>query len=165
MTEAMTDRLWCEGFDADLLAVVPGVDAALGPAADVELWTHSGTTNGRINCPNSWHTDNGLASFFSTTDRSPIPASYYTRDPLVRCTWLEVVRDEWVHGSIVVVNREPLWQAGRAMEELMYDLRGWKALDDEERREVQAGVVKSLIAASVRLLVLVAAVSGEGGNP
>lgn len=145
----MTGPLWCETFDADLLAVVPGAVEALGDVADLELWTYSTPTNGKINCPASWWTLNGLAAFFSTRDRSPAPPSYRTSDPLVECTFLEAVRDEWVHGAIVVVNLVAVWRSPqRHMERLMYDVRGWTRLSDADREEIRADVIRSLVAAA-----------------
>ena len=146
-TETATGPLWCETFDADLLAVVPGAAAALGHAGDVELHTYCDPTNGRINCPSSWWTDEGLAAFFSTPDRDPRPSPHYwTASPLVRCTFLEVVRDEWVHGAIVVVNDQIVWQPpARHMERLMWDMRGWGTpLDDGERIDLHEDVMQSL---------------------
>lgn len=154
VTSAGSGPLWCEGFDADLLAVVPGALDELGDTADVKLWTYSTPTNGKINCPASWWTDAGLASFFSTTDRSPIPASFRTSDPLVDCTFLEAIRDEWVHQSLILVNGVLVWRPpARAMEQLMYDVRGWHRvkLTDDERDEIRDEVLTSLADAVFRL--------------
>lgn len=149
-TDSMNAALWCDTFDADLLAVVPGAIAALGPAANLELWTYSNPTNGRINCPAAWHTDFGLAAFFSTRDRSPTPAHSWTRDPLVECTFLEVVRDEWVHSQVVIVNNRVVWTPpADLMQDLMYDLRGWSPLHDDDRAERQSEVRRQLTKAAV----------------
>lgn len=155
LLSAASGPLWCEDFDADLPKVVPGALDALGDAADVELRTYSRPTNGKINCPAAWHTDLGLTAYFSTPDfGQPQPLGYVTvKEALVPCTFWEVVRDEWIHGQVVVVNRRWVWTPPNdLMMRLMYDLRGWTALDDLKRVEIQRHVVASLEAASERLL-------------
>jgi len=74
--------MWCDTFDADLLAVVPGAAEALGPAAEVRLLTYSRLTNGRINHPSCWSTDEGFAAFFWTGARYRPPAGYVTDAPV-----------------------------------------------------------------------------------
>lgn len=155
-----TTGLWCENFDADLLAVVPGAVEALGDAAGVELWTYSHVTNGRINHPAAWNTDHGLAAFFSTRDRSPTPARYVTRDPLVECTFLEAVRDEWIHSCTIVVNGRVVWRPPiRAFEQLMFDVRDWKTLADEARQRIRRAVTDSLADAALQLRHAIGAAS------
>lgn len=150
-TSSETGPLWCESFDADLLRVVPGAVEALGTTADVELFTYNRhPTNGKINCPCGWWTDHGLTSFFWTRPGYPPDACYYRGDAeMVACTFLEVVRDEWVHNNVVVVNRKRIWTPpARLMERLMFDLRGWTVLPDEIRESIHAEVLESLRAAA-----------------
>lgn len=158
MTTTEATALWCDNFDADLLTVVPGVDDALGDIADMQLWTHCRPTDGRINSPAAWHTDLGLTAFFSTDrDRPPAPAHYLTNDPLVRCTFLEAVRDEWIHSSVIVVDGLVVWEPPvRQFERLMYDVRGWQILPDGEREAVRGDVVASLLDAAERVRRIVA---------
>lgn len=148
--------LWCDDFDADLPKVVPGALGALGSTAGVELLTYATPTNGKINCPASWWTDLGLTAFFSTG--GPIvPAGYVGGKEVVGCTFWEAVRDEWIHESVMVVDRKFVWKPpGGLMMRLMYDLRGWTVLTDEEQAETQEHVRQSLAAAASRLRTVIA---------
>ncbi|HSX23180.1 MAG TPA: hypothetical protein VLE97_10455 [Gaiellaceae bacterium] len=151
--------LWCDDFDADLPKVVPGALEALGVMADVEMRTYCYPTNGRINCPAAWHTNLGLTAYFSTPDfGQPQPFGYVTaKQDLVPCTFWEVVRDEWIHDAVVVVNRQWVWSPPvKLMMDLMYDLRGWTALDDLSRAAIRRHVLDSLAAAADRLRAVVA---------
>jgi hypothetical protein len=152
--QTVSGPLWCHDFDLDLPKVVSDWLDFLGYAADVELRTHCTPTNGRINCPSAWWTDHGLTAFFSTADYgAPAPPGYWTDRPLVECTFAEVVRDEWIHGQIVVVNGRLIWKPpNRLMEQLMFDVRGWTPLGDIERAAIKRHVRRSLAAAAFRLL-------------
>lgn len=145
--------MWCDSFDADLLKVVPGVAEALGDTADLQLTTYSHVTDGRINCPSAWNTDFGLASFFWTAPEFRPPSAYCTTEPEVECTFLEVIRDEWVHSCAVVVNRHLVWRPPAGLlDKLMYDLRGWGGrLEDGRREEIRGHALRSLEAAAGRL--------------
>lgn len=150
--------LWCDTFDADLLKVVPDAAHALGAAGDVELITHCRPgPDGRINHPVGWWTDHGLTSFFSTPDRPPAPAGYWTLERLVPCTFLDVVRDEWIHGAAVVVHGQLVWRPPQdAFARLMSDVRGWArasgdVMGDTEREWIRSMVVLDLAAAAERL--------------
>jgi len=144
--------MWCDDFDADLLAVVPGAAQALGETASIRLETFSSLTGGKINCPSAWNTDAGLVAFFWTAPEFRPPASYVTDDPVAECTFLEAVRDEWVHSSTISVNGRIVWRPPvRLMERLMYDLRGWTVLTGREREAIQQDVRRSLTAAASAL--------------
>ena len=144
--------MWCDDFDADLLAVVPGAAQALGETAGVRLETFSPLTGGKINGPSAWNTDAGLVAFFWTAPEFRPPASYSTDRPVVPCTFLEAVRDEWVHSCAVAVNRHIVWRPpGQLMQQLMYDLRGWTVLTGREREGIQQAVRRSLTAAASAL--------------
>lgn len=155
--------MWCDSFDADLLKVIPAAAEALGDTAGVQLRTYSRTTDGKINLPSCWHTDAGLAAFFWTHPDGRPPEGYVTDKPEVGCTFLEAVRDEWVHGQVVVVNRQLVWRPPEAlMMRLMYDLRGWGSpLTDAVRAETRGHVLASLDQAARRLRVAV----DEPGGP
>ncbi len=155
---ALASGLWCDDFDTDLPKVVPDWLDFLGYAADIELRTYCHPTNGKINCPCAWWTDSGLTAFFATRNYGGIaPAGFWTDEPVVDCTFAEAVRDEWIHGQVVVVNGVIIWRPPNTlMERLMYDVRGWRALDDIERAEVKRHVRRSLAGAAERLLELVA---------
>lgn len=149
--------MWCDDFDADLLKVVPGADGALGPAASVQLQTYSRLTDGKINHPSCWHTDAGIAAFFWTAPEGRPPADYSTDDPPAECTFLEAVRDEWVHDCVICVNRHVVWQPlRRLMERLMYDVRGWTVLTEAQRTDTCQSVLRSLEVAAQRLIAATA---------
>jgi hypothetical protein len=144
--------MWCDTFDADLLKVVPGAAEALGEAAQISLTTRSHVTGGKINCPSAWNTHDGLMSFFWTTLEYQPDASYYTEHPIVECTFLEAVRDEWVHSAVVNVNGQIVWRPPvRLMERLMFDLRGWTVLADDAREYNRQRVRESLRKAARRI--------------
>lgn len=147
------DRMWCADFDADLQKLIPAAHGVLGDAADIELLTYSYETNGKINCPSSWWTDHGLTAFFVTPGHGgPAPAGFWTNEGVVGCTFWEAIRDEWIHGSVIVVNGHFVWKPpDRLMERLMFDLRGWTPLGDEERAEIVTHVLASLHAAARRI--------------
>jgi hypothetical protein len=147
--------LWCDDFDADLPKLIPDALDAIEGVADVKLWTHCKPTNGRINCPSAWHTDMGLAAFFSTREGvGGNPPGYVTSAPVVRCTFWEAVRDEWCHDSVIVVNGRYIWTPpSDLMMRLMYDLRGWTRLTPAEINAVANEVLSSLSAAADRLRV------------
>jgi hypothetical protein len=150
--------VWCNSFDADLLAVVPGAVEALGTAGEVKLWTYSRLTDGKINHPSCWNADEGYVAFFWTAPELRPPPSYVTEPPEVTCTFLEAVRDEWVHSCTINVNGQDAWNPpSRLMEQLMYDLRGWTLLGDEQREAIQEWVRHSLRAAAGRLTEVIAA--------
>src|SRR5262245_10946574 len=119
-------RFWSDDLDMDLLKVVPRAADVLA-TVKAPLWPYGGTSHGRPNHPAVWD-----AAYFGTDDTgSWKPASYYTSQPLVECTWAEVVRDAWPHTYLVVVDWVPVWNAGALsgmFTKLMYDLRGWQPL-------------------------------------
>lgn len=144
--------MWCDSFDADLLKVVPGAAVALGDTEGLELSTYSNPTDGKINCPSEWSTEDGFTAFFWTNpDRKP-PQVYYTTAPVTGCTFLEAVRDEWVHHAILNVNGTEIWRPPvRLFERLMYDVRGWTALGEGTRGDIRTEVIAGLTAAADRL--------------
>jgi hypothetical protein len=146
-------RMWCDTFDADLLAVVPGAAEALGDTAGIHLRTYSHPTGGKINCPSAWNTyDDGLVAFFWTADEHRPDGSYYTDAPVAECTFLEAIRDEWVHSCAVSVNGVIIWRPPvRLMEQLMYDLRGWTIMPDALREDTRGNALRSLEGAANRL--------------
>lgn len=148
--------MWCDDFDADLLRIVPGAAEALGAAADVRLTTRSHVTGGRINLPSCWHTDRGLAAFFWTHPEGMPPACYVTSEPEAGCTFLEAVRDEWVHTCLIVVDHQLIWRPRWSwLDKLMYDVRGWTVLEDAERERIRQSVRDSLRTAAYKLRRLV----------
>lgn len=144
--------MWCDTFDADLLAVVPGALDALGDTAGVRLLTYSTLTGGKINHPATWNGPGAL--FWTSPDHQP-DAFWATSKPVAECTFAEAVRDEWVHSCTININGTAIWEPpARLMERLMYDLRGWRPLDDTEREHIRGNVRASLTAAAARLTAL-----------
>lgn len=153
--------MWCDTFDADLLAVVPGAAQALGDTASIRLETYSRLTGGKINHPSCWNTDGGVTAFFWTAPEFRPGASFYTDQPVAECTFLEAVRDEWVHDCAVNVNGHLVWRPpARLMQQLMYDLRGWTVLDDDAREEIRSRVRHSLVRAAEGVQNALAASAG-----
>jgi hypothetical protein len=144
--------MWCDDFDADLLKVVPGAAEALGDAAHIRLETYSRLTDGKINHPSCWNTDGGFTAFFWTHPDHRPAGCWVTDERVVECTFLEVIRDEWVHSCTVDVNGHTVWRPpDRLMERLMSDLRGWTTLSDEDREAIRESVRRSLRAAAERV--------------
>jgi hypothetical protein len=161
-------HMWCDDFDADLLAVVPGVAEVLGPAASVRLFTYSGLTDGRINHPSCWNGGAGFVALFWTGPAWKPEPYYWTDKDVAECTFIEAVRDEWVHDAAIYVNGHAIWKPPvRLMEKLMYDLRGWTPLADEEREEIRENVRRSLKSAADRLAQVpgIPAMASEGAEP
>ena len=146
MADALPPLLpfWSDTFDTDLVKVVPGVREALGDAAEIPLWTfNSNPTHGRINLPCVWNTDRGCTAFFtSREDGVIVPAQYMTgRAARIGCTWLELLRDVWVHEFCAVVDRRVVLDehATRGpFYALMYDVRRITPLSDAARAQQQA---------------------------
>lgn len=148
--------MWCDDFDADLFKVIPEARGVLAPVRDVKLFTHSSLTNGKINCPSCWHTNMGLAAFFGFRDAAK-PEHYSASHPLVPCTFEEAVRDLWVHGGVMLVERRCVWDASdeqRRMMTLMYHVRGVAVLDKGALAGVSALVLAGLAVAVERLQAL-----------
>ena len=155
--------MWCDSFDADLLAIVPGAAEAIGDAAGIALETYSRPYGGKINCPSAWNSHSGMEAFFWTHPGGMPPAGYLTHDPVTPCTFLEVARDEWVHGALVIVDHHQVWRPPeRLMDALMFDLRGWTPLPDGKREGIRQSVRDSLAAAAARLLEVCAAAEASG---
>jgi hypothetical protein len=126
---------WSDAFDMDLLKVIPDVEEALFDAAPIELVTHGHTTFDRLNHPAVWNHDRGIVAFFGLAGTEGWkPESYVTHDPLVSCTFLEVVRDAWVHHYIVVVNHVVIVDTQRMQDrfmQLMGHVRGYSPMRED----------------------------------
>ena len=164
----MDPKFWSDDFDADLLKLVPGVREQLGEDAGIVLRTFCGhPTHGRINLPCSWNSHSGLTALFflsepPVTQRDgkwvTLPGGYTTDAEIVECTWLEVLRDEWVHGCNVSVEGVQLLSGdsfGGLCMRLMYDARGWQALSDALRAELHRSALQMIAGATADLKALV----------
>jgi len=161
---ATDGAFWSDDFDMDLLKVIPDVEQMLGELADVELYTHGKTTNGRLNHPSVWNSYHAMIAFFGFEDPGK-PEAYHTSDLVVRCTFLEALRDAWVHSYEIFVEGISIWNAFALKPEfdrLMYHIRSWRSLHESEATVIRQRVLKS-IASTARpmLLMLVARAEQE----
>lgn len=140
----MPERFWSDDFDMDLLKLFPDLPERLGEMAEVRLWVHGGESYGRLNHPSVWHDHEYMVAFFGLApDATGKPGAYWTSDPVVECTWLETLRDEWPHQYTIVVGRRPVLRATRweTFGALMCDLRGHHPLPDAERERLRREVL------------------------
>lgn len=146
--------MWCDSFDGDLPKLVPGAAEALGETARVRLTTYCGRVrDGAIDHPSVWNTHVGLAAFFWTSPEGGLDATWSTEAPEVPCTFLEAVRDMWVHSAAIVVNRSVVWRPPvRIFLRLLADARGQKVLPEAERDRDRALVLRGLEVAAATLL-------------
>lgn len=152
--------MWCEGFDLDLPAAVPGAKEALGDMADQKLFTYSRPTQGKINCPSCWNEHEGLTSYFGFYTPAA-PPSRISDAPVMDCTFYEAVRDLWIHQHILAVEQVQIWDptfqspVGMAFEVLMYHVRRWRPVPEDDAQKNRAIVIESLKTAAERLRHLI----------
>jgi hypothetical protein len=150
--------VWCDTFDGDLLKLVPGAAEVLGEAAGVQLTTYSRLTGGVINHPSVWNTHVGFASFFWTSPEGRPDETWSTDAPEADCTFLEAVRDMWVHSAAIIVNRSVVWRPPvRVFMRLLADARGQKVLPEADRERDRQLVVRGLEVAAATLRDVVSA--------
>jgi hypothetical protein len=142
----MPQKFWSDDFDMDLLMVFPGLPKHLGKTADVVLYTLGHTTWGRLNHPACWNTRLGLTAFFwlsaPNLERDKhgwvrLPHGCTTNEPIVECTWLELLRDGWVHQFAPVIEDRPLPSFGSLwspFNRIMGSLRGYRPGDVAQER-------------------------------
>ena len=154
----MIHPFWSDDFDMDLLKVLPETPDILGKTADVELVTQGHTSHGRLNHPAVWNTDGGLAAWFGFRDPAR-PTGFVCDHPLVRCTFLEVLRDAWSHTYLVMVERQRVWGNSRVgwelFQQLMYHRRGWHTYPAAVIETALAELHLSLNEAMARMELLV----------
>lgn len=152
--------MWCDGFDCDLPTVVPGSREALGDTAEQKLFTYSMPTDGKINCPSAWNEVEGLVSYFGFKDPST-PRGRTPTASVMECTFLEAVRDLWIHQHLLYVEGVQVWNPsmestiGQAFEVLMYHTRRWVPVPQVDVERYQKIVLFSLTEAADRLRCLV----------
>jgi hypothetical protein len=149
--------MWCDDFDADLPKVVPAARSALGNVGDMMLRTHAGVTaNGVMSHPTVWHHDFGMvALFWPASQPTSKPAAYYTADPVVDLTLWEAIRDAWVHGYVIVLEDVVVFNGEDAHEHfdtLMWHVRKWPGVSDDDASTARAGVVKMLMDCASKVL-------------
>ena len=142
------EKFWSDDFDMDLLKVFPDFAAELGETADVTVWTLGHTTFGRLNHPSVWNT-HGAYLWLEKPDLERDAKGWVsvggcvTDNPLVECTWLEWLRDCWVHDfNFVMLPMGGLVQCHRSVDfqKIMYRMRGWESAQNAAamKREEQA---------------------------
>jgi hypothetical protein len=161
----MRERFWSDDFDMDLLKVLPDLERRLGDAVDIPLWTYGNTTYGRLNCPAVWNGYDGFEAYFGTDDSGTWKpeGNWSSWDTPVVCTWLEVLRDVWVHHCIVHVDGRPVWNSQRhqaVFDRLMYHLRGWPHGRPVDVDKVKGELLASILAATADLRTVVTAKAG-----
>ena len=129
-------RFWSDDFDMDLLKVFPDV-ARMLRAPDRLLWTVGHTTHGRLNHPTVWNS-HGAFLWLTKPELARDENGWFNVDgcvddaPEIECTWMEWLRDAWVHsyGTLVLPHRRLLPEAPRRdFDTIMYDRRGWRKQD------------------------------------
>lgn len=138
---------WSDNFDADLLKVIPETEEILGETANIQLWTHGGLTDGKLNHPSCWNTDVGMTAFFGFKQTGFKPDAFWTDRPLVSCTFLEACRDAWVHGFVIGVDGYEVadfCSTQGILLELMHDLRGIHKLQESKLISRKASIRRLL---------------------
>ncbi len=147
--------MWCDESDMDLPRVIPNAEAICAPVRDLKLRTVGGFTGGKLNHPSVWNGDHSMLAFFALGEvgADPQPLGYYSGEPIVSCTAWKAFRDAWPHGYTMLLRQDdsdgsthfvPIWDTcalHRRFERLMYNLRDWQKLSDEELR-ADVGVVE-----------------------
>ena len=146
--------MWCDGFDLDLLVLVPSAKKVLAPVAGVALMTHGRMRDGALGHPSVWNTRRGMVAFFGFAGPGK-PAGYYTDEPVLSCTFEDAVRDAWLHTYVIMVERRPIWQADQvltAFDVLMAQARGYGHRPESELESCRGAVIRSLRPAVRRFL-------------
>jgi hypothetical protein len=89
----------------------------------------------------------GLTAFFGLRQHATRPSAYRTDAPLVSCTFLEALRDAWVHSYVLLVERRPVFTSNhiqREFDALMWHVRGNTVLDDASHRKAVKAVEESI---------------------
>ena len=136
-------KFWADDFDMDLLAVFPDIREMLGDTINTPIWTVSHETYGRLNCPNFWH---GIGSIL-WLQKPNLPRDkhgwasidgYVTQSQEIEGTWLEWLRDMWVHAHPWVVFPHGVSFAPVDYNGVFYPImshrRGWHPDPDIETR-------------------------------
>lgn len=145
-----TCAFWSDDFDMDLLKVIPNVPEELGEYAERILWTvgNRDKRNGRLNHPVIWNTH---GAFVWTVKPNLVRDGFgwFNVDGCVddaeeiECTWLELLRDQWVHGfAFILKSISQVYFPGPPQEHfmtLMYHIRGWRQDDAAAEMARMAG--------------------------
>jgi hypothetical protein len=137
--------VWCDDFDMDLTNCIPNIQQILDTVKGVRLVTHGGADkDGVLNHPSCWNTSAGLAAFFEFDRNDPEqmvkPQSYWTDDPVVKCSGDELLRDWWPHNYNIVVDGHEILRMNdtifRDFQTVMFHNRGWHMNEKEAEKAV-----------------------------
>lgn len=135
--------MWCDDFDMDLYKAIPEAKRILEPVKDIPLFTHGSLTDGKLNHPSVWNGYHGTIAFFGFENPAKLEG-YWTDWPVIQCTFEEAVRDAWPHDYLIIVEREPVWDAfslRHQFDDIMWHIRG---LDKESLRDIRPAKQKVL---------------------
>ena len=127
------ERFWADDLDMDLLKVFPGFAEELGETGRTAVWTLGHTSFGRLNHPSVWHTHGAFLWLQrpqlerSSTGWTDVRGCV-TDSPIVECTWLEWLRDCWVHQFDFVMLPVGGWFVcfrQHKFDTIMWRTRGW----------------------------------------
>lgn len=144
-------QFWSDDFDMDLLKVFTAVPKIL-KAPDRVLWTVGGTTYGRLNHPTCWNS-HGAFLWLEKPNLLRDERGWFnvlgcvSKSEEVECTWLEWLRDQWVHswgGALIMPHQQPLPPAPQlAFNDIMEDLRGYHKQDcSKQRKEALQWIIR-----------------------
>jgi hypothetical protein len=127
------EKFWSDDFDLDLLKIFPELENQLNGMAGTKLWTVGHETYGRLNHPNIWNSHGA----YVWSERPLLPrdekgwfkiGACVGNEPVIECTWLEILRDSWVHGYGFILLPSGVYfpAADRNLfDQIMYHHRGW----------------------------------------
>ena len=129
--------MWYDTFDGDLFKLYPLAEKVIGKLGDVALFTHGSywKDTRTLGHPSTWNSYHGSVAFFGFQTPAK-PASYWTDNPIVACTFEQALRDAWVHNYIIYVQQQPIWngfEMRNTMQKLLFDTRGIFKLDPAEK--------------------------------
>jgi hypothetical protein len=169
----MDQPFWSDHFDLDLTVAVPKAREVLGELGDLEIWTNSSLTKGRINCPSAWNEPEGLTSFFSFRQDAVPPGGRSTMYPSVPCTIWEAFRDLWIHQHLLSLEGVVVWDpttssmVGHAFEVLLYGIRKWRPIPEDDMVQARKAVLVSIAQAAnlIAHLQFKRLGTGQAGGP
>lgn len=116
--------MWCDDFDMDLPKVFTGIQKWF--RQPLVMWALCRPAGGKINCPAAWHglgRNWGLGTIVFVQPFEPTfprdkhgwvsVGGYTTDDPWVLCNPWDLIRDEWVHGTDVILLHQGLGKIGQ----------------------------------------------------
>jgi len=148
----MRERFWADDFDLDLLSLWPGLESEgwLAAAANKTVWTYGNLTHRRLNHPAVWNMAHGSTAIFWRSRPADIRDRHgwvkldwgqVTNSYLVEATWLEVLRDQWVHDYQIVLDGSMLFGSldhqAHLRDRIMGHVRGYSLLEPGEYGEIR----------------------------